>query len=480
MLPLFSYKKFLTRGFEQQNNMALPAEFISSMQPLLLKEMQPFLAAITEDSPVSIRFNPFKHKCVTDDNLEQVPWSQHGYYLKNRPAFTFDPLFQAGYYYVQEASSMFVEYIVRELIHEPSVCLDSCAAPGGKSISILSALPEGSLLVSNEIVRSRANVLAENMTKFGHPNSVVTNNALNDFEKLPNFFDLILVDAPCSGEGMFRKDEVAVREWSPANVKMCCARQRDILGSVWDSLKPGGYLIYSTCTYNVEENEENAAWIADELGAEFVEIEVPSGWGIAPSLQKGVIAYRFLPHKTKGEGLFVSVLRKNDSEITFNKFFSKSQKRKDLVKDSSSSASLLQNPENFVFIQKNNILTAVPVVWGNEILQLESSLKTLSSGVELGGYKGKNFIPAHQLAMSVNLAIEAFPRAELTYQQALSYLRCEAISLDDAPAGFVLVTYKTIPLGFVKNLGNRANNLYPKEWRIRSGYNPENPAILFE
>lgn len=452
--------------------MALPAEFISSMQPLLLKEMQPFLAAITEDAPVSIRFNPFKHKCVTDDNLEQVPWSQHGYYLENRPAFTFDPLFQAGYYYVQEASSMFVEYIVRELIHEPSVCLDSCAAPGGKSISILSALPEGSLLVSNEIVRSRANVLAENMTKFGHPNSVVTNNAPKDFQKLPNFFDLILVDAPCSGEGMFRKDEVAVKEWSPANVKMCCARQKDILEDIWTSLKPGGYLIYSTCTYNLQENEQNSAWIADELGAEFVEIEVPKEWGITPSMQKAVTAYRFLPHKTKGEGLYVAVLRKKEDESLFNKT-SKKQNRQGVLKDISTYQPMLKSPLDFIFIKEDDKITAEPAAWKDEILQLKSNLRVLLYGIELGEYKGKNFIPAHPLAMSIHLEDGVFPQIDLTLEQALSYLRCEAISIDNAPVGFVLVTYRNIPLGFVKNLGNRANNLYPKEWRIRSRYMPE-------
>ena len=458
--------------------MPLPAEFISSIQSLLGEESELFLASLHEDAPTSIRINPFKNKSSQNIPYEEVAWSQYGYYLENRPAYTFDPLFHAGYYYVQEASSMFVEYIVRELIHEPCVCLDSCAAPGGKSVSILSALPEGSLLVSNEIIRSRANVLAENITKFGHPNSVVTNNAPKDFQKLSNFFDMILVDAPCSGEGMFRKNEVAVKEWSPANVRMCAARQQDILRDLWDSLNFGGYLIYSTCTYNVQENEENAAWIADELGAEFVKLDVPKEWGITPSLQNDVTAYRFLPHKTKGEGLFVSVLRKKDNDAALNKS-PKNQKRKDSVKDVSAFTSLLQNHEDFVFTQKDNRVTTLPASWENEMLQLESNLKILSSGIELGEFKGKNFTPAHQLAMSVNLAGEAFPRAELTYEQALSYLRCEAISLDDALVGFVLVTYKNIPLGFVKNLGNRANNLYPKEWRIRSGYNPEKSILIF-
>lgn len=452
--------------------MPLPAEFISSIQSLLGEETEYFLAELGKDAPTSIRLNPFKNNSTQNIIYEKVEWSKFGYYLPDRPAFTFDPLFHAGYYYVQEASSMFVEYIVRQLIHEPCVCLDSCAAPGGKSVSILSALPEGSLLVSNEIIRSRANVLSENMTKFGHPNSVVTNNAPKDFQKLPNFFDMILVDAPCSGEGMFRKDEVAVKEWSPANVKMCCARQRDILQDVWDSLKPGGYLIYSTCTFNMSENEDNARWIADELGAEFVDIEVPKEWRITTSLRKDVVAYRFLPHKTKGEGLFVSVFQKTSDDCIGER---KNKKQNGIVepKDKSDLTPLLTNSEKFIFTEQNNIITALPRLYADKMMTIKNSLNVLSMGIRIGERKGKNFIPAHQLAMSIELSPDYFPRVELGGEEALAFLRTESITLQDAPIGYVLVAYQGCPLGLVKNLGNRANNLYPKEWRIRSGYVPE-------
>jgi 16S rRNA C967 or C1407 C5-methylase (RsmB/RsmF family) len=296
--------------------MNLPADFIYSVRAQLGGETEPFLAALAQDAPVSIRLNPFKRQRNPLTFLhpaERVPWSGQGYYLDERPSFTFDPLFHAGCYYVQEASSMFIEHVVRKLVSEPVTCLDLCAAPGGKSVGLLSALPAGSLLVSNEVVRQRATVLSETLIKFGHPNTVVTQNSAKDFAAFPGLFDLILVDAPCSGEGMFRKDEVAVQEWSPQNVKMCAARQKDILSDVWPALKPGGLLVYSTCTYNSEENEENARWTANQLGALFTRVAVDADWNITPSRDGAAGGYHFYPHKIKGEGLFVTVLQKQDA-----------------------------------------------------------------------------------------------------------------------------------------------------------------------
>lgn len=466
--------------------MPLPTEFISSIRPLLSKETELFLAALVEDTPVSLRLNPAKfHRNPMEflESVRHVPWSEWGYYLNDRPAFTFDPLFHAGYYYVQEASSMFVEHVVRQLVKEPAVCLDVSAAPGGKSVSLLSALPEGSSLVSNEIIRQRANVLAETMTKFGNPNHIVTNNAPKDFAAFPHFFDVILVDAPCSGEGMFRKDEVAVQEWSPQNVQMCAVRQQDILRDVWPSLKPGGILIYSTCTYNTLENEENTQYIIRELGAEYVFVEIDSEWRISPPARRDAAGYRFFPHKTNGEGLFVSVLRKTSDKEEMEVGFTSTKKSKNkpspLVKDVSEYAPLLKSPENYHFIEANNKIVALPKEHAQTMLSLRERLKTVAAGIELGERKGKDFIPSQSLAMSTELRTEAFPRQEVSYEQAVAYLRCEAITLPDAPRGFVLLTYKSEPIGFVKNIGNRANNLYPQEWRIRSGYLPEKTRNLF-
>ncbi len=472
------------------SSMKLPEEFISSLQSLLGNETEPFLSSLEEDAPVSIRLNPYKAARNPMDlarTAQPVPWSEWGYYLEERPAFTFDPLFHTGYYYVQEASSMFVEQVVRQLVTQPSLCLDLCGAPGGKSVSMLSALPEGSLLVSNELVRQRANVLSETLIKFGDPGSVVTNNHPRDFSAFPGFFDLILVDAPCSGEGMFRKDAVAVEEWSPRNVVMCAARQEEILGDVWSTLKPGGFLVYSTCTYNRAENEENALWAAHNLGAEFVEIQTEEVWGITPSFLHDAVGYRFFPHKTRGEGLFVTVLRKSETALSeadsdsTTLFSSKKNRKKPsvFIKDTSAYAGWIRNPELFNFMETDNRITALPKAHSQTMLSLREGLKIVSMGMEITERKGKDLIPSHALAMSRNLDRTAFCEVELPYGQAVAYLRKEAITLIEAPRGFILLTFHHEPIGFVKNIGNRANNLYPNEWRIRSGYLPEvRPVIL--
>jgi len=486
--------------------MQLPPNFISSIQSLLKEETGTFLASLSDNAPVSLRVNPLKNKrnplSLSSEN-EKVKWSDVGYYLQNRPSFTFDPFFHAGYYYVQEASSMFIEYIVKQLIDQPVCALDLCAAPGGKSVSLLSALPEGSLLVSNEIVRQRANVLAETITKFGNPNTIVTNNAPKDFAKLPSFFDLMVVDAPCSGEGMFRKDETAIREWSLDNVKMNALRQREILRDAWTSLKPNGILVYSTCTFNLTENEENARWIAEELGADFVSIQIDEEWGIASAFGSDSVGYRFFPYRTKGEGLYVTVLRKttrhceNDRHCgldpqplrirNIHKISGLRVKPANNVRRSETESmtsndnfrSFLKNPETFDFIENDNRIFAFPKTHSKTFFTLLERLKTISAGVELGERKGKDTIPSHALAMSSELDENAFPKHEISYKQAIAYLRKEVIVLDDAPLGFVLLTFNNEPIGFVKNLGNRANNLYPSEWRIRSGYLPEEEVVVF-
>ena len=263
--------------------MNLPQAFIERTRQLLGDEAYtPFEEALQTETPVSIR--PNRMKCSQPVEGEPIPWAASGSYLKNRPTFTFDPLFHAGCYYVQEASSMFVERVLQEYVKEPVVMLDLCAAPGGKSTLCRSTLPEGSLLVANEVMRNRSQILAENLIKWGHPDVVVTNNDPADFKELTHLFDVILTDVPCSGEGMFRKDQVAVDEWSVENVDICWKRQRRILADIWPTLKPGGILIYSTCTFNREEDEDNVSWIAKELGADVLPVSIENDWGITGNL----------------------------------------------------------------------------------------------------------------------------------------------------------------------------------------------------
>lgn len=458
--------------------MQLPDEFTSRMKDMLGEsEYDQFDKAIKSTSPTSIRVNPLKPSMDIPYG-QIVPWCKTGRYLEQRPSFTFDPLFHAGSYYVQEASSMFVNHIISTLISEPSTVLDLCAAPGGKSTLAISALPQGSVLIANEIVRQRANILAENITKWGNPNTIVTNNCASDFQPLGPIFDLIICDAPCSGEGMFRKDPQSIDEWSTANVAMCQERQREILSDIWQCLKPGGLLIYSTCTYNTLENEENAVWAAEQLGAELLSIDIPSEWNISNNKlsNSNFNVYRFFPHKTQGEGFFACIMRKNsDAEISPTRTPKNKEHKKGADNRKGKELPMpkdikqwLSHPEQYTFKSTTTSHTAFPTQHIHLLEQALAHLKVIHYGITIANIKGKAIIPAHSLAMSASLNAEMFPSAELTEQQAIAYLRTESITLHSStPTGYVLLKYKGLPLGFAKNIGNRANNLYPSEWRIR-------------
>ena len=476
------------RNFAPTNDefMELPVPFEDAMRQLLGDEYPTFREALLDEPAVSIRLNPTKY---TDPlHYKPVPWATNGYYLPQRPSFTYDPLLHAGCYYVQEASSMFVEQAVKQHLHGANMALDLCAAPGGKSTLLRSLLPDDCILVSNEVMRQRAQVLAENITKWGHPRCFVTSNYPTDFTPLGALFDLILVDAPCSGEGMFRKDEVAVAEWSPENVKVCWQRQRDILTDVWPTLRPGGLLIYSTCTFNTQEDEENVRWMMDELGAELLPVSTDASWGITPSLMPDVPhAYRFLPGRTRGEGFFLAVVRKPEGESQ-NAQYAKtiSGKKHKKAKDKRNAVSVpneckqwLAQSNNYTYKVMDAEVVAMPTDMEALHDLLDEQLHILKAGITLAELKGRDALPAHDLAMSTALHAEAFVRHELSYTDALRYLRREAIVLPaDTPRGFVLVTYRNTPLGFVKNLGNRANNLYPNEWRIRNSHLPDKEETI--
>jgi 16S rRNA C967 or C1407 C5-methylase (RsmB/RsmF family)/NOL1/NOP2/fmu family ribosome biogenesis protein len=437
--------------------MLLPEEFILRTQALLGSEWPAFAQALEEESPVSIRINTSKTAVrpvpYLVDTLEPVPWASHAYYLTARPSFTLDPLFHAGCYYVQEASSMFLEQILNRQVSRPVKVLDLCAAPGGKSTQLASVLPEGSLLVANEVIRSRAFILAENLIKWGNPNRLITQNDPAAFGALTGFFDVMVADLPCSGEGMFRKDRAAVNEWSVAAVRLCAERQRRIVADVWPALKPGGLLVYSTCTYNNEENNDNVSWICRELGAEMAELPV-----------------QFFPHTSKGEGFFVAAVRKDGVPGTrVHGTRCTVQGKGGRVHGERDTREWLSCPDDFVIFQEGNRLTAVPEIHWADYTYLKKYLKIVSAGVTLGEVKGKDRIPAHDLAMSNVLAADAFPGWEPDKATVLKYLRKEALQTlpGDLPQGYVLVMYEGRPLGFVKNIGNRANNLYPQSWRIR-------------
>lgn len=368
-----------------------------------------YLKAFETDAPVSIRLNPEKAKELTADG-ERVPWCRNAYYLPQRPNFTYDPLLHAGCYYVQEAGSMFLDTVMQQWVPDaPVVMIDFCAAPGGKSLLARTALAAGSVLFSNEPMRNRANILAENVEKWGYADHFVTNNFPRDYRRAKMIADVVLCDVPCSGEGMFRKDEATIREWSMQNVEKCARLQREIVADAWSCLADGGLFIYSTCTFNTHEDEENIQWMMDELGAEVLPVKVDAAWNITGSLLDGFSqpVYRFIPGISKGEGLFLCVLRKGGA-------------------------------------------------W-----QQGHSLKSLRKS---------------QQNLNIIYCPKAQPdmvKVEVNYQQAMAYLRHEAITLGaDVPRGMVGICFEGHLLGLAKNIGNRANNLYPKEWKIRTTYIP--------
>ena len=428
------------------------------------EEVQQLCQALATEPVVSIRLND-KIDCLTfDADTEEVPWHEDGYYLSKRPQFTLDPLFHAGCYYVQEASSMFLGEVLNQYVKRDSIVLDMCAAPGGKSTLISQYLGNEGLLVSNEVVRQRVFILSENIQKWGNGNTVVTHNYAADFgSKLQNLFDCILVDAPCSGEGMFRKDAGAVEEWSQKNVRECVARQCEILDEVWDALKPGGVLIYSTCTFNKEENEQNVKWIVEELGAEVLPIAYDPNWGIV----EGQVGYHFYPHKVKGEGLYMCALRKLGAPATFRMPKTKVQAPQTKIDGEAEMRSWLKHPDRWVIRQQERFMSAYPAKYKELIEYISTQFICISTGFGIGELRGKGVVPQHSLAMLKDIKKDAFVCAALTLEQALAYLRNEALVLEGVKQGVVLVTYEGVPLGFVKNVGNHCNNLYPKEWRIR-------------
>lgn len=480
--------------------MMLPKEFEEYTCKLMGDELYATLKkGLAGETPASIRINPFKvaqysdiKKHIVDGGCgENLPWCPEGLYLSVRPNFTFDPLFHAGLYYVQEASSMFVCHILRQLVCRPVLMLDLCAAPGGKSTAARTVLPDGSLLFSNEPMKLRASILSENVQKFGHPDVVVTNNYPKEYGKSGLKFDVILADVPCSGEGMFRKDRAAAEEWSVRNVENSSRLQRSIIEDVWPCLVEGGYLIYSTCTFNAHEDEENVNWIANNLEADFVEIKTNEEWNITGSLIDDKPVYRFVPGKTRGEGLFVAVLRKRGEYVgALDLQTGKASKNNKINRRSYGKAKSGEPVEptcshwlngDFSIFQHQDKVVAIPMRWLSVCGQAVKYLHVLHMGVTLGVQKGKNLIPDTSLALSLAINPDAFPCVEVGYETAISYLRKEAIKLPDGtPAGFVKITYLGHSIGFVKNIGNRANNLYPQEWKIKTTYLPEKPMDVLQ
>lgn len=419
----------------------------------------------------SIRFNPKKSVNFQQPpaNLIKIPWSSQGYYLSERPSFTFDPIFHAGCYYVQEASSMFLEETLKQTtdLTKPLRVLDLCAAPGGKSTLIQSLISNESLLVSNEVIKSRANILEENIIKWGATNVIITNNDPKDFTRLENYFDVIVIDAPCSGSGLFRKEPEAINEWSEENVHLCNHRQQRIIADVWTSLKQNGILIYSTCSYSTKEDEDILDWISEEFSVDSLQLAVDNNWNIieTKSVKNNFYGYRFYPDKLKGEGFFIAALQKKDGDHFSYPKIKKQTTEKLNNREIELIKPWINKPEQFYFFKHNDCIHALPQNLSDDLLLLQSNLYLKKAGTIVGKLTAKELIPDHELALStiINNEINA---VKLSKEDAIQYLRKEEIKIDTTLKGWALAQYQQQNLGWIKCLGNRINNYYPKEWRI--------------
>ncbi len=448
----------------------LPTALLASLQDIPGFNEAAFRQAHTQAQQVtSIRLNPAK-KIQTDTAAHfaadgRVPWNSNGWYLKDRPVFTLDPLLHAGAYYVQEASSMFLQQVMEQCcnLSQPLKVLDLCAAPGGKSTLLQSVLPPGSLLVSNEVIKTRVNILAENITKWGGGNVVVTNNDPQHFQRLPGYFDVIVVDAPCSGSGLFRKEPQAIGEWSENNVALCSQRQQRILADVLPALKEGGILIYATCSYSGEEDEEIIDWLVKDGTMCSNRLQLQPGWGITETVSRNAYGYRFFPDKVMGEGFFIACFTKTRAEGSFS---GKTRKQDILpAKNQSAVTCMLLHPDDFYYLYQNDEVLAMPLTLKDDLAALQSVLYIKKAGIKMGKLIGNELIPAHELALSSALQT-GIHFVELDKPAALQYLRRQDFAIPEGKKGWCLVTYSGLGLGWIKLLANRVNNYYPKDWRI--------------
>lgn len=458
---------------KSQNVSPIPVGFKEKLTEFMeIHEVEALIESLGTDAPTSIRINREKWSAhnafVSLDSLPGIRWCDDGFYLPERPRFAEIPQLYAGAFYVQEASSMAIAATKELFDTDDPIVLDLCAAPGGKSTLMRAIMPENGILISNEIIPNRAHILAENMTKWGHEKQVVTQSAPREWKHFVNFFDVVVVDAPCSGEGMFRKDMRARDEWSINQVDICVERQKDIIDAAWPLIKPGGFMVYSTCTFNQEENERQVEYIIDKYGGtpfQF-QLDLPNmGYSKYP-------CYRFMPHITNGEGLFLAAIQKgflSDSSCVQK---AKNEKFPKTLKpfDNEIKVWLVDNEtEKYFGFEHNHFLHAIPQEMSSLHERLiKSNITILSEGIAVGEIKGKKWIPTTALVLNRKYKRNSLPECELTKLEAITYLKREAITLPASiEKGIVVVTYKGLPLGIINHLGNRSNNLYPTHWRIR-------------
>ncbi len=446
-------------------NSKLPAQFNERMRNQLGEYWESFQKALLEPAPVSIRYNPKKNHSVI--STEQIPWCELGVFMYQRPIFTLDPDFHAGAYYVQEASSMLIEQAWRSVNpkNKSVKVLDLCASPGGKSTHLLSLMSEDSLLVSNEVIQNRVPALIDNISKWGYPNVVVTNLDPKFFARLEGFFDIILIDAPCSGEGLFRKDSNSINEWSVENTKNCALRQRRILNDILPALKKEGHLVYSTCTYNPDENITQIESLTEKQGMSCIAIPLDKSWGIQQINSNSAIGYQCMPHLTKGEGFFISVLQNTSGSY---KEIRVQKKLSEVFPKNFNPSSWLSNKQNwFIFESFDKEYSFVPESIKSQIEQLISQIPVKKVGTHFVTIKGKDVLPSHLLALSIYKS-DSLPFVPLEIENSQEFLRKNNLTIEYPGDGWQMVSYHNNALGWINATSGRLNNKLPKEYRIKN------------
>lgn len=435
---------------------SLPADFAARMQSQLGQDFDVFLKAMTDAPPVSILSNPKKHSEQPEDST-RVPWNTHGYYLSERPNYALDPKYHAGTFYPQEASSMTLGHLLPQLeLPEHPLMLDLCAAPGGKSLNLLNFLDGKGHLLSNEVIRKRVGILQENITRWGHINVSLSSNPADRLAQLGPIFDLVLVDAPCSGEGLFRKDMRSMEHWSPDSVKHCSARQGRILSDIADAVKPGGWLIYSTCTYSEAENSRGIETLV-ALDFEPRKPEMISPWGWEWS--DGTNGYQAFPHKVKGEGLFFSLFQKKGDSS--ERVLGHSQ-----GPSTAPVPGWMNIPKNSTPVEDDRgMIHLKSIHLSSDQQYLSKKGRIHAQGIPIGQWKGKDFIPAHGAIMA-GLEMDRL-RIHLSLDQALDYLRLDTLALEGQKNGWFILNYDSFDIGWGKMVNGRLKNYYPKSWRLR-------------
>jgi len=445
-------------------------DFLSSLDGIIGFEKNAFIEAHLTPPPVSIRINPAKSFDIEEVFAEpgvlgKVPWCYDAFYLKNRPVFTLEPLLHAGAFYVQEASSMFIDHAIRTVFSGQNglKALDLCAAPGGKT-TLLASSPFFDTILANEIIQSRVGILMENLAKWGTNHVLVSNNDPEVVSQLGEQFDLVLVDAPCSGSGLFRKDQTAMKEWSASAVELCSARQKRILHHAMSLVKEDGYLLYSTCSYSFSENEVNADFILSSGKFETVDVQLVKDWGIVQTRSPlhDASCYRFYPNHLSGEGFFCAMFKKKSigscKEDTFMKYKIPGEAaigQKWLGTENAGHAFHLKGSTLYMLNHKTM-----------ECLQNWSDvLKVRKSGVKMGDIIRGELIPDHELSMSP-LISEKLPSIDVKKDDAIRYLRKDEIISTEAGSGWHIVRYHQQPLGWAKMVNGRVKNHYPISWRI--------------